>query len=84
MSELTPRLGLPLLMAVQAQKHVTHNEALVRLDHVTQLSLVALAATEPPAEPEEGQIWALGPAPGGDWAGQGAIWRSGSTGPGSS
>ena len=80
MSELTPRLGLPLLMAAQAQKHVTHNEALVRLDHVTQLSLVALEATAPPAEPEEGQIWALGPAPTGDWAGEGgnlALWFDG-------
>lgn len=80
MSELSPRLGLPFLMAAQAQKHVTHNEALLRLDQVTQLVLQALAATEPPEDPAEGQVWALGPAPAGDWAGQGgdlAAWFDG-------
>jgi hypothetical protein len=71
MSELTPRLGLPLLMASQAQKHVTHNEALLRIDQIAQLALVALEASDPPADPAEGQVWALGPAPTGAWAGQG-------------
>jgi len=28
----TPHLALPLLAAAQAQKHVTHNEALAALD----------------------------------------------------
>lgn len=28
----TPRLGLPLMAAAQAQKHVTHNEALMLVD----------------------------------------------------
>ena len=77
MSELSPRLGLPFLMAAQAQKHVTHNEALLRLDQLTQLVLQALDATDPPADPLDGQIWALGTAPTGDWTGQGgdlAAW----------
>ncbi len=30
----SPRIGLPLLDAAQAQKHVTMNEALARLDVV--------------------------------------------------
>ena len=28
----TPRLGLPVIEAAQAQKHVTHNEALTLLE----------------------------------------------------
>ena len=37
MSQLSPRLGLPFMQPAQAQKHVTHNEALQRLDAATQL-----------------------------------------------
>src|SRR5215211_315237 len=33
----SPNLQLPYLMAAQAQKHVTHNEALLTLDAVVQL-----------------------------------------------
>jgi len=80
MSELSPRLGLPFLMAAQAQKHVTHNEALLRLDQVTQLVLQELDATDPPETPLDGQIWALGTAPTEAWAGQGgdlAAWFDG-------
>ena len=32
MSDTTTHLGLPYLLAAQAQKHVTHNEALRLLD----------------------------------------------------
>ena len=39
----TKRLGLPLMDAAQAQKHVTHNEALVRLDALTHLTVSARA-----------------------------------------
>ncbi len=35
----TARLALPLMDAAQSQKHVTHNEALVRLDALTHLSV---------------------------------------------
>ena len=34
---VTPRLSLPLLAAGPAQKHVTHNDALVRLDALIHL-----------------------------------------------
>lgn len=39
----TARLSLPLMDAAQAQKHVTHNDALVRLDAITHLSVVTRA-----------------------------------------
>ncbi|WP_299615946.1 DUF2793 domain-containing protein [uncultured Tateyamaria sp.] len=70
MPDTTARLGLPVIMPSQAQKHVTHNEALVLLDGITQLVVSAHGAATPPALPAEGEIYALGPAPTGDWAGQ--------------
>lgn len=70
MSQTSPRLTLPLLAPSQAQKHVTHNEALARLDLLVQLTVQAFEATTPPAAPVEGTIFALGAAPTGDWAGQ--------------
>ncbi|WP_333828560.1 peptidase G2 autoproteolytic cleavage domain-containing protein [Pararhodobacter sp.] len=80
MSEYSPRLNLPFIQQAQAQKHVTHNEAIERLDLLVQLVVEAFDASTPPALPEEGQIWALGAAPSGAWAGQGnhlAAWAGG-------
>lgn len=71
MQDQSPRLALPFLLPSQAQKHVTHNEALSRLDIAVQLAVEGIAAATPPALPEDGQVWALGPAPTGAWAGQG-------------
>lgn len=45
----TPVLALPLLAPAQAQKHVTVNEALVRLDGLTLLRLQSVTVTTPPA-----------------------------------
>ncbi|MEI4486587.1 DUF2793 domain-containing protein [Frigidibacter sp. MR17.14] len=64
------QLGLPLLAAAQAQKHVTVNEALVRLDGLVPMVLVSRAASAPPVTPEEGAVWAVPAGAGGDWAGQ--------------
>jgi hypothetical protein len=64
-------------MPSQAQKHVTHNEALQRLDAVIHLTLSGFAETDPPAEPEDGYMAGLGAAPTGAWSGQGgsvAYW----------
>ena len=70
MSQLSPRLSLPYLQASQAQKHVTHNEALQRLDLLVQLVVEGIGVNTPPTLPQEGQIWALGAAPTGAWSGQ--------------
>ncbi|MBE0452856.1 MAG: DUF2793 domain-containing protein [Roseovarius sp.] len=70
MQDQSPRLALPFILPSQAQKHVTHNEALSRLDMAVQLAVEGIGAATPPALPEEGQIWALGSAPTGGWAGQ--------------
>lgn len=80
MSNETPKLSLPFIMPAQAQKHVTHNEAIELLDVIVQLTLESAAASAPPSSPAEGQSWALGASPTGAWAGQGgmiASWRGG-------
>lgn len=77
MSQSSPRLNLPFLQPSQAQKHVTHNDALRKLDLTVQLGLASVNATTPPAVPDQGEIHALGADPTGDWAGHGhelAAW----------
>lgn len=70
MSELSARLELPYLQPSQAQKHVTHNEALERIDALLQLVLEQTGAETPPATPALGTIYALGAAPINEWAGR--------------
>lgn len=70
MSNTSARIGLPYIMAAQAQKHLTHNEALQRLDAVTQLVVEETDAVTPPALAALGDVYALGAAPSGDWTGQ--------------
>lgn len=70
MTDSSARLALPYIQPAQAQKHVTHNEAVQRLDLLVQLVVEAFGAAIPPAQPDEGRIWALGPVPADAWAGQ--------------
>lgn len=67
----TARMGLPLLDAGQAQKEMTVNEALARLDLLTQAAVVAVGANMPPGAPADGQAWIVGNAPTGAWTGHG-------------
>lgn len=80
MSDQSPRLSLPFILPAQAQKHVTHNEAIELLDLIVQLALVSVSQVTPPATPQDGQAWAVPPGATGDWAGQDgmiATWRGG-------
>ncbi len=70
MTDSTPRLTLPLLAAGQAQKEVTHNEALVLIDALIGAQVVAVNVAAPPVTPVAGECWAVGAAPTGVWAGQ--------------
>ena len=65
----TSNLGLPCIEGSQAQKHVTHNEALGLVDALVQLSVVARNVAAPPAAPVEGARYLLSAAPTGDFAG---------------
>ena len=58
MSQST-RLGLPYLAAAQAQKHITVNESLLRLDALVQLSARSATTTAQPASPSDGDIYIL-------------------------
>ncbi len=76
----TARWGLPLLEAGQAQKEMTVNEALGRLELLTQAGVVAVGPDAPPSAPAEGQAWIVGGAPTGAWARQAraiAGWTAG-------
>lgn len=70
-SAVSPRLNLPYIAPAQAQKHVTHNEALTLLDVLAQLHVLSFDAQTPPDLPEEGDAYALGADPTGVWSGQG-------------
>lgn len=65
----SPRFGLPLLFAGQAQKEVFVNEALSLTDALLCCTIEGTAAA-PPATPVEGTAWLVGVSPTGDWAGQ--------------
>ncbi|PKP87006.1 MAG: hypothetical protein CVT78_07600 [Alphaproteobacteria bacterium HGW-Alphaproteobacteria-17] len=67
---MTPRHALPLLAVAQAQKEMTHNEALVLIDALLHAAVEGGPANDPPAEPAPGQCWLVGAAPTGDWTGQ--------------
>ena len=66
----TTHLALPFLDAAQAQKHVTHNEALALIDALTQLSVSARNVTTPPATPAEGDRLLIGAGATGAFAGK--------------
>jgi hypothetical protein len=65
----TPNLFLPRILAGQAQKHVTHNEALRSLDGLVQLSVKDRTRNTPPASPEDGARYIVGATPTGPWTG---------------
>ncbi len=69
MSDTTTHLGLPYLLAAQAQKHVTHNEALRLLDAMVQLSVLDRTRTTPPASPADGNRHLVASGATGLWAG---------------
>ncbi len=53
----TAKLRLPLVQPSQAQKHVTVNEALARLDSLTQVSVVSRNVTVPPTDALDGACY---------------------------
>lgn len=78
--ETSARLGLPLLVPGQAQKEMTHNEALTTLDLQVQASVEAVGLATPPTAPVAGQCWIVGPDATGAWAdrdGDLAGWTAG-------
>ncbi|MDB5536919.1 MAG: hypothetical protein JWQ65_1794, partial [Devosia sp.] len=65
----TSRLSLPFIMPQQAQKHVTHNEALQALDALVQPVVESRTITTPPTTPLLGDAYIVGPSASGAWSG---------------
>lgn len=78
MDDDTARLALPLLETGQAQKELTHNEALAMLDIAVQSVVQGGPLDQPPTAPVRGQCWIVGTAPQGAWTGR-AGWLAGWT-----
>lgn len=79
-TDQTPLLSLPYIQGAQVQKHVTHNEALERLDMLVQITIEAVDATIPPTNAAEGQMWIVGLGATDAWSSQVgdiAAWRGG-------
>ena len=66
----TPHLALPLLAAAQAQKHVTHNEALAVIDALVQLAVKERGRTVPPGAPAQGDRYIVGAGAAGAFSGR--------------
>jgi Protein of unknown function (DUF2793) len=76
----TPNLNLPYILAAQAQKHVTHNEALRALDAIVQLAVLDRDLATPPGSPADGARYLVAASPTGAWTGQAgkiAAWQDG-------
>jgi hypothetical protein len=76
----TTNLGLPCIEAAQAQKHVTHNDALRIFDALVQIAVVDRDLSTPPALAEEGQRWIVASGGTDTWSGRDnaiAAWQDG-------
>jgi Protein of unknown function (DUF2793) len=83
MSEQSTHLGLTWLAAGQAQKHVSVNESLRRLDALVQLAVLSATTPTQPESPADGAVYILpagktGSAWGAMANGALAYWRDGS------
>ncbi|HLJ52233.1 MAG TPA: DUF2793 domain-containing protein [Rhizomicrobium sp.] len=79
----TPRAALPLLAAAQAQKHVTHNAALLQLDALLFARFLSRNVSVPPPTPADGDTYLVKATASGAWTGQngqiayanGGVWQ---------
>lgn len=65
---MTPNLNLPYIAAAQAQKHVTHNEAIRALDAIVQIGVVTRNLTAPPSA-ADGDRYIIAAGATGLWSG---------------
>ena len=65
----TTRWNLPLLASGQAQKEVTHNEALLAVDGLLHLAVASRGLASPPMLADAGEIHIIAPGAEEDWVG---------------
>ena len=68
MPDESTHLHLPYIAANQAQKHVTHNEAVRLLDALVQMSVKSRTLTAPPGSPTDGDRYIVASGATGAWA----------------
>jgi hypothetical protein len=64
----TPHLQLTLVEQAQAQKEVTVNQALHRIDALLNAGVLDKDLSTPPSMPAEGDVYIVAASPTGDWA----------------
>ncbi len=69
MPDTSTHLLLPYLLASQAQKHATHNEALRLLDGLVQLAVLDRDLTAPLGSPADGDRYIVASGATGEWDG---------------
>jgi uncharacterized protein DUF2793 len=78
--DTSSNLKLPFIAAAQAQKHVTHNAAILALDTMVQLSVLDRDLTAPPTAPLAGDRYIVAGGATGAWENkdwQIAAWQDG-------
>ena len=65
----TPNLSMTYIASSQAQKEITHNDALNDLDALTQLSAIDHTLATPPGSPATGDTYIIAASPTGAWTG---------------
>jgi Protein of unknown function (DUF2793) len=66
----TTHLGITLVEQSQAQKEVTVNQALTRIDAILNSGAKSRTTSTPPGSPASGDLYIVGASPSGAWAGQ--------------
>ena len=68
-ADATPRLGIPLMHAGQARKHITHNEALLAVERHLHPSVERADLASPPDGAEDGARYVVAASADGAWQG---------------
>jgi hypothetical protein len=66
----TPRISMPEILSSQAQKEVSHNDALRIIDALLQAGVTDRDLTDPPGSPANGAVYIPAATATGAWAGQ--------------
>jgi len=78
----TTHLAITLVEQSQAQKEITVNEAITRIDALLNTGAISRSISAPPGSPASGDLYIVGSSPTGTWTGQAnrlayfdQIWR---------